>query len=214
MSHMKRNTINKAWPIPRKGTKYLIVPSHNKKEGIPLLVIMRDVLKLVKTKKELKRIIIEKKVLVNNSPTRKENYSLLLFDTISLPLMKKYYRIIYTDAGKINVQEISEPESTKKIVKVMNKKILRKGLMQINMSDGRNFISKEKISVGDSIVINFKDGKLEKILPIKENSDVIVIRGKHRGKIGSVLGIEGNEIIVKSKDGDLKIHGEEVIVVK
>ena len=86
--------------------------------------------------------------------------------------------------------------------------------MQINMSDGRNFISKEKISVGDSLVINFKNGKLEKILPIKKNSEVIVIRGKHRGKIGSVLGIEGNEVIVKSKDGDLKIHGEEVIVVK
>ena len=67
----------------QKGTKYLIVPSHSKKSGIPLLIVMREVLKLVNTRKELKKILLENKVLVNNKPIREENYSLVLFDTLT-----------------------------------------------------------------------------------------------------------------------------------
>lgn len=211
--HVKRAAANKSWPIPRKGTKYLIVPSHNKKSGIPLLIVMRDILKLVKTKKELKKALLEGNVLVNTFPIRKENYSLTLFDNISLPLMKKYFKLTYTNTGKINFEEISEAECEEKTIKVLDKKILKKNIVQLNFSDGRNLISKEKISVGDSIIIKFKDMKIEKILPIKEKANVLVIKGKHKGKLGIISDIENNEIIVKSEEKELKINLDNIIVI-
>ena len=54
--YLKRKNIGKFWPVPRKGTKYLAVPNHNNNEAISLVVVMRDVLKLVRNKKELKRL--------------------------------------------------------------------------------------------------------------------------------------------------------------
>ena len=53
MVHLKRQNIGKFWQIPRKGTKYLTVASHNQKKSIPLVVFMREILKIVRNKKEL-----------------------------------------------------------------------------------------------------------------------------------------------------------------
>ena len=211
--HNKRAAISKSWPIPRKGTKYLIVPSHNKKFGIPLLVLMREVLGLVRTRKELKKILLEKKVLVNGVPVREENYALGLFDTLSLKEMKKNFRVTYTEAGKIDVEEISAVESTKKITKVLDKKILKKNIVQVNMIDGRNIISKEKLNVGDSIVVNLKDKKIEKILPVKEKSKVIVLAGKYKGKQGTISKVTDKEIEISTDGKELKINLDSIMVL-
>ena len=42
--YLKRHKIGKFWPVPRKGTKYLAVATHNKNDAIPLVVVVRDVL--------------------------------------------------------------------------------------------------------------------------------------------------------------------------
>ena len=55
--HFKRKTIGKFWPIARKGTKYVAVPDHNQYESLPLVVVIRDMLKLVRTTKELKKLL-------------------------------------------------------------------------------------------------------------------------------------------------------------
>ncbi|MBI2628533.1 30S ribosomal protein S4e, partial [Candidatus Pacearchaeota archaeon] len=63
--HITRHNTSKRWPIPRKGTKYLVVPSRGNNDSIPLLIIMREILGIVKTRKELKKILNEKKVKIN-----------------------------------------------------------------------------------------------------------------------------------------------------
>ena len=55
--HIKRKTIGNFWPVPRTGTKYMAVPSHEENNSLSLILVIRDVLKLVKTKKELKKVI-------------------------------------------------------------------------------------------------------------------------------------------------------------
>ena len=41
--YLKRNCIGKFWPVPRKGTKYQAVATHDKNESIPLIVVARDI---------------------------------------------------------------------------------------------------------------------------------------------------------------------------
>ena len=212
--HTKRETVNKSWPIPRKGTKYIVVPSHSKKSGIPILIILRDLLKFVKTRKELEKLILEKKILVNNKVIFNANYSLLLFDTISLPSIKKYFLLNYTHNGKITVNEINENESKEKVSKVINKKVLKGRKIQLNLQDGRNILAKENVRIGDSVLINFEKKFIEKILPIKEKSKILVIKGKHMGKTGLISKIEGKELQVKIDDKNLMIKENEVIVTK
>ena len=156
--HLKRQKISKFWPVSRKGTKYVAVATHNKNEAIPLLVVMRDVLKLVKNKKELKKLINDKKIQINHKEIRETNYPICLFDVINLPDIKKNCRAMLSKQKKIIFKEISEEEAKTKIFKVLNKKILGKGKTQFNLMHGKNIISNEKIKLGDSIVLNLKKG--------------------------------------------------------
>lgn len=211
--HLKRKNTSNIWPIPQKGTKYVIVPSHEKKNGIPLLIVMRDILGFVKTRNELKKILRGGKVEVNSREAREENLTLMLFDVLSLKSEGKHFIVTYSENGKIALEEINEKEIGAKICKVVSKKLIKGSKIQINLNNGRNLISDEKISVGDSVLINFKDGKIKKIFPIKEKSEGLIIKGKHRGKSGIITKVEETEIILKSKDSEVEIKKGELIVL-
>ncbi|MEM3122064.1 MAG: hypothetical protein QXH60_01330 [Candidatus Pacearchaeota archaeon] len=211
--HQKRQTASNLWPIPRKGTKFVVVPSHNKKNGIPILIVMRDILGIVKTKKELKKIITEKKILTNGSVVRNVNFSLTLFDTISFPELKKHYKINLSELGKFSLSEIKDSEALFKISKAIGKKILKGGKIQINFSDGRNLISNEKINIGDSAIINIKTKKIDKILPIKENSNVIIIKGKHLGKIGKIKKIYERNSLINLNNEEFILPNKFIMVI-
>jgi len=74
----------------------------------------------------------------------------------------------------------------------------------MNLDDGQNFITKEKFSLGDSVIINTKKNTIEKILPLKEKANVEIIRGKHAGKRGTLVGFEelvrGRDYVIKLSD--------------
>ena len=51
--HNKRLAAPKTWPVQRKSTKYILV-SRNSDNSIPLLIVLRDLLKVVRKRKEAK----------------------------------------------------------------------------------------------------------------------------------------------------------------
>lgn len=210
--HTKRHATSKTWPIPRKGTKYVITPSHNRKNGIPILVVLRDVLKIVANKKEFKKMAHEKEILVNNKPVIKPNLAIGLFDVISFKTSGVNHQIILTEKGKLGVKEIDKADS--KIVSVVDKKMLKGKKLQLNLSDGRNILSEDKIAVGDSVVINFKDKKIGKVIPMKEGATVLFIKGKHAGHQGKVKKVEGKIATVDIKEAEFNVKINELVVVE
>ena len=182
--HLKRQEAPKNWPIFRKGTKYIVTPEFDTKKGVPLLIVLRDMLKVVQNRKEAKRIIHLRQILMNNKPASDEKNNLLLFDTLTLIPSKKYYKMDLLNGGRFNLTEIKEKEANYKLAKLINKTTLKGKKTQLNCEDGRNFISDIKCSVGDSLFVNFKDKKVEKCIQLKENSKVFVFSGKHSGKSG------------------------------
>ena len=184
--HLKRQKIPNSWPIERKGTKYVVRPSSDLEKSIPILVLLRDVLKIATTRKEVKHSINLKKILVNGKLARDEKNSLMLFDTLSLVPMKKHYRLELTESGKFDLKEISEKESGRKISKILNKRTLKGKRVQLNLSDGRNFLSEIKCNVNDSVSIDLVSKKIESCIPLGEKSKVFVFAGKHAGKRGVV----------------------------
>jgi len=214
--HLKRKNINKFWPINKTGTKYLAVACHEKNNSIPLIVFLRDVLKLVKSKKELKPILNKKKIIVNGNIIKEPNYPLLLYDCLSFPEIKKHYRIILLNK-KLSYEEINEKESIEKIYKVINKKVLIGKKIQLNLIGGKNILTNEKINVGDFILLNNKDNKLIKIISLKNNVKVMVVKGKHIGKEGVIISIEkaGENTIakLKTKDGELNVNVSNLYVI-
>lgn len=203
--YLKRQKIPKKWPIQRKGTTYVVRPNFNLKNGIPVLIVLRDILKLAQNRKEVKNAINSKNILLNNKPITDEKHSVSLFDVITIVPSKKDYRVELSENGKFKIQEMKKSEAGKKISKIINKKILRGKKTQLNLNDGRNFISEIKCKVNDSVLINFKERKIEKCLPLKEKSNAFVFDGKHVGKKGTVNKINQEDKIAELSIGKNKI---------
>src|SRR3989344_5702124 len=121
--HITRHNTSKTWPIPRKGTKYLVYPSRGN-NSLPLLIAMREALGIVKTRKELKKILNENKILVNGRIIKEDKTSLALFDVISIGSLNKNYKLIFSDKGKFSLVEIKDNEASSKICKIIGKNML------------------------------------------------------------------------------------------
>ncbi len=218
MAYLKRQKIGKFWPVPRKGTKYLAVATHNKKESIPLVVVLREVLKFVRNKKELKRLLNEKQIMINHKEIRETNYPVCLFDIISFPEIKKNYKVSLSEHKKMIFEEVSDKESETKIYKVINRKILPKGKIQLNLIQGKNIITDEKVKIGDSVVLNLKENKIVKTIPLEKGGTAFALKGKHTGSSGKIIDImeRGGKKIAKieSKGKRINVWTKNIIVVE
>ena len=216
--HLKRSNVEKFWPVARKGTRFLARPSHNQSDSLPLVVVMRDMFKFVNNKKELQRIIYEKQILVNNKLIHETNYPLGLFDIISLPKFNKNYRAVFSENKKMIFEEISDKETKTKILKVINKKMLPSKKIQLNLMHGWNLISKEKVNVGDSVIVNLEDKKIIRIIPLEKGKNVFVIKGKHMGKNGKIedIMVRGGKKLVKilSNGEKINVWTKNIIVIE
>lgn len=216
--HLKRQKTPKNWPIERKGMTFVVKPTHNIESGIPILVILRDLLGLAKNKKEVKKAINSKQILLNGKLVKDEKNNALLFDIVTIITKQgeKNYRIGIGENKKYNIEEIDKKEADKKVAKIINKKLLKNGKIQINLSDGRNFISDTKCNVEDSVLVNLKDKKIEKVLPLKEGSNAVVFAGKHAGEKGTIKKIEQEHKMARLNIGkkDTNVLIKQLIVVK
>lgn len=159
---------------------------HKKFESIPLQIILRDILKVVGTAKEVKLILQAREVLVDQEPRKDFAYPAGIFDVVSIPKTGKNYRIVPTNHG-LELLEISEKESKLKICRIRNKTVLKKGKLQLNLHDGRNIlVGKDEYKTGDSILIEIPSNKIVEHLPLAENCLGIVSKGTDSGKIGKV----------------------------
>ena len=208
-----------SWPIPRKGKgkRFISVPSHATSKGISLLFLLRDVLKIAKTKKEVRFMALNGLVKVNNKVRKNENFPLQVFDVINLEKAKKNYRLEIVNR-KFSLKEISDKEANEKVVKIIGKKTLGKNKIQINLDDGQNMVTKEKFSVGDSVVLNTVESKIVNILPLKEGANVEIISGKHAGEKGKLVGFEelvrGKNYRVKLESLEVSLPFKTILVIK
>lgn len=214
--YLKRQRAPKNWPITRKGTKYVIRGNSNLKNGVPLLILLRDLLGIIGSRKELKRAIKEKNLLLNQKIIKDDKIGVSLFDIINIPSSKKNYRVELSKTGVFNLNEINEKEANSKTLKVINKKMLRDKKLQLNLSDGSNFISDIPCKVNDSIIINLKEKKIKECISLNKKAKALVFAGKHAGKEGIIESINSEEKMVQLKVDKENIHAliKQIIVLK
>jgi small subunit ribosomal protein S4e len=206
--HLKRNEIGKFWPIPRKGNKYVALATHNQEESIPLVVAVRDIFKLVKNRKELRSILLQKKILVNNKAIKEANYPVSLFDIITFVDANKNYKAVFSKSKKMIFEEISQKESQAKVYRITGKVRLGKDKVQLNLTQGKNILSKEKVNTGDSVILSLKDNSIIKIMPLEKGHTAFVLKGKHAGASGKIMEVmeRGGKKIAKMLHEDKKIN--------
>src|SRR3989344_4865740 len=133
------------WPIARKGTKYVIVPTHNIIRGVSLMLMLRDYLGMGSTRREVRKAILSGNLLVNGKEIKDVKYGLTLNDTITLKASGEHYRLTYSETKKFILDKIGATESTEKVTKIVGKKILKGGKVQASFLDGRTTIVKNDV---------------------------------------------------------------------
>lgn len=214
--HMKTLTVPVSWPVKRKTTKFTIRPNPGKsfEISVPIAIIFKNMLKYAKTTKEVKKILQDKEILVDNK--RVKDYKTLIgfMDTLSIPVAKEQYRVLIKKSKKLYLVPISEKEVGVKVCKVIGKSILKKGKIQVNLFDGRNIIVKENnFKISDSILISLPNQKVEKILSFEKGAYVFMISGGHVGEHGLIEEINKNAVKIKTENDSFETTKDSIFVM-
>jgi small subunit ribosomal protein S4e len=191
MTHLKRIVAPKSWKVTRKTSKWIVSPRpgpHPKERGIPLLILIRDLLKIARTAKEAKRILKSGEVVVDGRVRKDHKFPCGFFDIISIPKIEKNYCILPDHKARLSLREI--PSTKSKLCKVVGKRMVKGGKIQLNLHDGRNLLSESPIKRKDSVVISIPDGKILRHYPYQEGATAYIIGGKHAGRIGKIREIK------------------------
>lgn len=210
--HLSRLATPSTWPIKRKGIKWVVKPSsgpHSLQNSMPLIIFMRDILQITKTATETKKVLARGLVKISGKIVKKENFPVGIFDIIEVPAMKKYWRVLLNKKGKLDVVEIPEPEAKLLPVKVVAKKTISKGKIQLNLSNGWNILDDKKFAVNDVLLLDTEKKAVAKHIQLQVGALVYVVGGKHIGRTAKIKEIKQTGILRKEKLAILEASPEE-----
>jgi small subunit ribosomal protein S4e len=212
MTRLKRLFAPKWWPIERKNKKYTFAPrgAYKRELSLPLLLFVRDVLRLAENRKEAWNVIKKGEILVDGRKRKDPNFGLGLFNVIEIPSVKKTWRAVPKNG--LSFIEIPENESKLKLCKIVDKKSLKGNKTQINLNDGRNILTNEKYSTYDSLLIQVPEQKIVDHIKFAEKSVCMIFKGKNAGMIGKIKTIEKDRILMDNEK-TVEVPKDFVIVV-
>jgi len=188
MVWLKRLATPKWWPIEKKTKKFVAVPRGPYSTSLPLVVIIRDAFKICDSGLEARKIIKSGKVLVDGVKRKDPRFGLGSMCTIEIPDMQKSWRVVPRNG--LSFVEIPAEESKLKICKILDKKTLRGGKTQINLDGGRNMLTKENYTTGDSLLLEMPEQKVVDVLKLEKKALAIVTRGQNSGKLAHIDSID------------------------
>ncbi len=196
-NHLKRYCVPNTWGnIGKKEEKYIVKPSpgpHSIRISLPLILWMKK-LSLINTRREAKKILHQKNVLVDSKRVKAPDYPVGFMDVLSFPDIKKQFRVVFNNLGRLELKEILK-SSPLKPCKVIGKKMVR-GKLQVNFYDGKNILNADKnLKIGDSVVLELSSLKVHKIMKLDKDATISLIGGKHIGDNGVAVEFKGEKII-------------------
>ena len=201
-NHLHRVAAPRTWILDRKTHAFVVRPNagrHNLSFGLPLGLVIRDVLHVAVTMDEVKKLLTTKTILVDGKRQKDHRFMVGLFDVLSLN--QNHYRVLIDTKGRLVVREISAAESSLKPCRGVGKRVISGGKIQIHLHDGQNILLKEKnIHVGDTVVIHLPDAKIKEIFTLSPGSFVFLTKGRHNGDYGHLQEIKGS-IALYQKEG-------------
>ena len=189
---------------------------HKKDAAVPLGIVLRDFIGIARNIKEATIMMDQGSVKVDGVIRKDHQFSIGLFDIISIEAQEKAYRVLIDKRGRLFVKEM-EKESNEKLCKVAKKKMVSKGI-QITTNDGRVFLGTDA-KVGDSLKVKVPSNKVESVIPMKNGAFVYITSGSHSGEKAQVLEIisgtpnRDRMVKLKTEDREFETIAENVFVI-
>jgi small subunit ribosomal protein S4e len=187
--HQKRLSAPDSWPIERKTAVFTVKAGagpHGQR-GVPLLILLRDVLGYVDSRKEARYALDQGSVLVNGEAIGDAERPIGMFDILAFAERGEFYRVFPGEGGRLALTPIEESAADSKLAKIIDKRQVPGGETQLNLHDGRNLLveDSEEYSPGDSIVIDY-DEEVIAHFELEAGALVTAVRGQHAGEIGEL----------------------------
>lgn len=204
--HQKRQAVTKKLPIPRKGTKYVARPLSHLQDSVPVVIAVRNMLNLAGTVREVKQMIKQKQLKVNGKEVSDYRESIRLFNFLKAD---KDYVLTLSQNGKFTLEETKAKD---RMCKVFNKTLIKNGKIQLNLHDGTNVITNEKIKTHDTVYLD-NNNRISKHIPLEKSKSCVIISGKYLGSKGHIDSV-GDKVSIKLQDNSLvKLEKRSVMVL-
>lgn len=214
MAHLKRYAMPKAWPLGKKKMTWVIRPvpgPHALAQSIPLQIVLRDILKVAENASEAKAILKGDKVLVDKRVRKEPKFSVGLMDIIDLPDLNQYLRVVPSKKG-IELEKISKEDSNVKLCRINKKTVIRGGIQQLNLHDGRSILvgKKSAYKPGDSIVIGLPGQEIIKHYPFEKGTPAFINAGRNIGAHGVIKKVKRKQSMLEKSTVIIESNGKEI----
>jgi small subunit ribosomal protein S4e len=186
----KRSASPAFWQISRKDKRFVVRTApgpHPKSYSYPLLVVLRDILELAKTRREALSILNEGKVTVDGRVVKSEAFPIGLMDVIDFPTVGKSYRMV-PRRGRLIPVEIEQKEKELKLCYVKSKKTVKGSKLGYGLHDGRVIFPEAEVDIepGDACIIKVPTQEFQASFRLSKESLALLIRGEKSGEVATV----------------------------
>lgn len=220
--HQKRLSVPNSWPVERKEQTFTVKAGAGPhgEAGVPLLIILRDVLGYVDSKKEARYALGQDSVLVNGQPVSDEQRPIGMFDIVAFTEREEFYRVFPDEGSRLSLTPIDAAAADSRLGKVVGKRQVPGGETQLTLHDGTTLVSDDNtVSAGDSVVVSNDDKSVVAHFPYEEDALVTAVAGEHAGDIGTIEEIQvtpsssPNNVLVARDEGRFETVEEYVVVI-
>ncbi|WP_144904289.1 30S ribosomal protein S4e [Halobellus captivus] len=221
--HQKRLSAPNAWPVERKTQTFTVKAGAGPhgEAGVPLLVLLRDVLGYVDSKKEARYALNEGSVLVNGDAVSDEQRPVGMFDILAFTERDEYYRVFPEEGGRLALTPIDGDAADSRLGKIVGKQEVSGGDTQLTLHDGANvrIADGSEYSTKDSLIVDNETKDIVAHFPYEEGALVTAVDGSHSGEIGEIdeitvtAGSGDNTVAVATENGGFETVEQYVVVI-
>ncbi|WP_181692357.1 30S ribosomal protein S4e [Natronomonas sp. LN261] len=221
--HQKRLAVPKSWPVERKEETYTTkaAAGPHGEAGVPLLIVLRDVLGYVDSKKEARYALGQDSVLVNGKAISDERQPIGMFDILAFREREEYYRVFPDEGGRLSLTPIDAESAGSKLGKIVGKTQVPGGDTQLALHDGETLLVEDATAYdgNDSIVVSNDNEEIVAHFGYEEGALVTAVSGAHAGRIGTVdeiqvtPGSSQNNVLIEARGGEGRFETVEEYVV-
>jgi small subunit ribosomal protein S4e len=177
-------------------------------------VVLRDFLHVAESAREVKYLLTYQQILIDGKVVKDNKQQVGFMDVLSIPSLKKNFRCTVDEKGRLKFIEIDDKEAGLKLLKINNIVMIKKGKVQLCLSDGRNMLlSKKEYKTGDVLMIATPKIEVKEHLKMESGCTIFLFKGKHTGTIAKLEKVDEKKIFFKTAEGTFETNKEYALVV-
>jgi small subunit ribosomal protein S4e len=220
-NHQKRLSAPTTWPVERKTETFTVKasPGPHGETGVPVLILLRDVLEYVDSRKEARYALDRGQVRINGDAVRDERRAVGIFDVVTFDERGEHYRVFPGQGGRLALTPLDPADAESRLGKVAGKRQVTGGATQLTLHDGATIHADGDVGVGDSIILDVETDEIVARFPYEEGALVTAVDGSHSGEIGTLEeitvtpGSNPNSVRVATDDGEFETIEDYLVVI-